>query len=255
MFSSLLQKAGLRPGLALHSAIPKVLMAAAMVGGAGSLLARGSAQAANLTPCIFGNGTGTEACQKDVWYDSSLTSDKQIMFLTLPDLGKGDIEFLWNPIDPPSGYTGDTWSVDVDFTPDITAPEGSPGLTGLFTYTIKIDDASSWDFRDVELDATGTNPYTVIKEVYGDAGFTNLLTSLNVPPGPDGPSGSVAGLKQLWVKNTYSINALGTLDNFQDTYRQKNEVPGPLPLMGAGMAFGFSRKLRSRIKARAGAKA
>lgn len=27
-------------------------------------------------------------------------------------------------------------------------------------------------------------------------------------------------------------------------------VPGPLPLMGAGMAFGFSRKLRSRIKSK-----
>ena len=28
-----------------------------------------------------------------------------------------------------------------------------------------------------------------------------------------------------------------------------NEVPGPLPLMGAGVAFGFSRRLRRRIKA------
>lgn len=26
-------------------------------------------------------------------------------------------------------------------------------------------------------------------------------------------------------------------------------VPGPLPLMGAGMAFGFSRKLRARLRA------
>jgi WD40 repeat protein len=30
-----------------------------------------------------------------------------------------------------------------------------------------------------------------------------------------------------------------------------NSVPGPLPLLGVGAAFGFSRKLRSRIKARA----
>ncbi len=28
-----------------------------------------------------------------------------------------------------------------------------------------------------------------------------------------------------------------------------NQVPGPLPLMGAGVAFGFSRRLRRRIKA------
>jgi hypothetical protein len=32
--------------------------------------------------------------------------------------------------------------------------------------------------------------------------------------------------------------------------RPVSRVPGPLPLMGAGMAFGFSRKLRSRIKSK-----
>jgi hypothetical protein len=31
---------------------------------------------------------------------------------------------------------------------------------------------------------------------------------------------------------------------------QQAEVPGPLPLAGAGMAFGFSRQLRHRIKSR-----
>ena len=29
------------------------------------------------------------------------------------------------------------------------------------------------------------------------------------------------------------------------------EVPGPLPLLGAGAAFGFSRRIRNRIKAAA----
>ena len=32
---------------------------------------------------------------------------------------------------------------------------------------------------------------------------------------------------------------------------QQNEVPGPLPILGAGSAFGFSRKLRNRIKLKA----
>jgi hypothetical protein len=32
---------------------------------------------------------------------------------------------------------------------------------------------------------------------------------------------------------------------------QQNEVPGPLPILGAGAAFGFSRKLRNRIKLKA----
>jgi len=28
----------------------------------------------------------------------------------------------------------------------------------------------------------------------------------------------------------------------------ENEVPGPLPILGVGAAFGYSRKLRKRIK-------
>jgi hypothetical protein len=34
-----------------------------------------------------------------------------------------------------------------------------------------------------------------------------------------------------------------------NTYTQlQQEVPGPLPILGIGAAFGFSRKLRKRIK-------
>jgi hypothetical protein len=45
----------------------------------------------------------------------------------------------------------------------------------------------------------------------------------------------------------------GKVDTLSDTLNQAkdpsiNDVPGPLPLLGAGAAFGFSRRLRSRIK-------
>jgi len=30
--------------------------------------------------------------------------------------------------------------------------------------------------------------------------------------------------------------------------RSGNEVPGPLPILGAGVAFGLSRKLRQRVR-------
>jgi hypothetical protein len=54
-----------------------------------------------------------------------------------------------------------------------------------------------------------------------------------------------AGLLNIWVVNTYTAKPQGTLAEFTNTYRQA--VPGPLPLLGAGVAFGFSRKLRRRI--------
>ena len=37
------------------------------------------------------------------------------------------------------------------------------------------------------------------------------------------------------------------MDNFANDFSQTS-VPGPLPLLGAGAAFGFSRRIRSRIK-------
>jgi hypothetical protein len=48
-----------------------------------------------------------------------------------------------------------------------------------------------------------------------------------------------------YFKDTYSANG-GAIDNFQNTIRA---TPGPLPILGAGAVFGFSRKLRGRIKA------
>jgi hypothetical protein len=40
---------------------------------------------------------------------------------------------------------------------------------------------------------------------------------------------------------------MGNITQYGNIFRQ--EVPGPLPLLGAGTAFGFSRKLRRRLQA------
>lgn len=60
----------------------------------------------------------------------------------------------------------------------------------------------------------------------------------------------------------FVVQMLGTYSTINFTYNNTsgfdqsvaftagaNQVPGPLPLMGAGVAFGFSRRLRRRIKA------
>jgi hypothetical protein len=46
------------------------------------------------------------------------------------------------------------------------------------------------------------------------------------------------------------ITSDGVIDNVQNTFGQTGTtgVPGPLPLLGIGAAFGMSRKLRKRIK-------
>ncbi len=44
-------------------------------------------------------------------------------------------------------------------------------------------------------------------------------------------------------------NGYGTIYKFDSGIQDPNPVPGPLPLMGAGAAFGWSRRLRRRIQA------
>jgi hypothetical protein len=55
-----------------------------------------------------------------------------------------------------------------------------------------------------------------------------------------------------------ALDLLGDPDNYVTQinsvltqYSPGTDVPGPLPLLGAGAAFGFSRRIRSRIKASA----
>lgn len=65
---------------------------------------------------------------------------------------------------------------------------------------------------------------------------------------PIGPIAFSTGLtyNKVWVSDSYSTGANGELDNISNTFHR---TPGPLPVLGAGAAFGFSRKLRGRIKA------
>jgi hypothetical protein len=51
----------------------------------------------------------------------------------------------------------------------------------------------------------------------------------------------------LYITDTYTVTgATVGIDKITNTFES---VPGPLPILGAGAAFGFSRKLRGRIKA------
>jgi hypothetical protein len=97
------------------------------------------------------------------------------------------------------------------------------------------------------------------------SGFTSTVTATNSAPSPN-PNGAVnafttvlspstftAGTLSSAFTNTFNVTSQGftTFDNSVDQKAATSSVPGPLPILGAGAAFGFSRKLRSRIKAAA----
>lgn len=220
----------------------RALLIGSSVAGLASLGLGATPAHALSTPCSFGGGAGTP-CQLNTPYDSTAPSDKQITLLQGPTAGMGDIEFEWIPVTPLPGYLSDIWKIDVDFTPALQGP-----VTGVFDYEINIFEGPM-QFNTVELsvDAVAGTP-TVTKSIYGDAGFTQLLQQITVSG--NATSGYFAlpsDYTTLYVRDSYVLKDGDILDNFQNNFTQ---VPGPLPLLGAGTAFGFSRRLRRRVRQR-----
>jgi hypothetical protein len=246
MNPSFLCKVGVKPGLALRSTIPKLLLGAVVLGGAGSLLSSGAAQAA-IVPgnlCWFGVAAGPAGTPQCATYDA-VTSPGGTQF-TLADklvnLGaltfgakSGTLGFQWTPISPP-GFEQDQFSLQLDFNPDSEGP-----YTGEYDYEISVLDPN-YEFATAELDSivsgvpVGT---TVTKKIFGFADIVSTDGSNETGVPVNGPV--------LKVQNIWDVKTGSVLNSFGDTYTQAAKVPGPLPLLGAGIAFGFSRKLRRRI--------
>jgi len=93
---------------------------------------------------------------------------------------------------------------------------------------------------------------------------TYAVTSANAPgtatavlTGIISTNDTVPYLTPGFLTDTFDAELLvtgGGIQSVQSTLNTKladSTVPGPLPLLGAGAAFGFSRRIRSRIKASA----
>jgi hypothetical protein len=134
-------------------------------------------------------------------------------------------------------------NVDVDFQPNLTSASN-----GIFRYQLASSVGAFLDAR-VDSDTDGIGGTTsVFKEIFGDSSFS---PSALIGSGTSTNGSQVAiplsnqTLTTIWVRDTYSASGSTALDNMSNTFR----TPGPLPVLGAGAAFGFSRKLRARVKA------
>jgi hypothetical protein len=131
---------------------------------------------------------------------------------------------------------------DIDFNPVIM------GKTAELTYSIAVSNPGWWfDLARVDSDVniTGAVQTTWRKEVFSDAGFTNKIWDYNSLDGSSNTAALPGMYSTLWVRDTYTVPADAAFDVGTNTFRQ---TPGPLPLLGAGTALGFSRRLRQRIK-------
>ena len=227
----------------------KALLTAGLLGAAAlSTLGSGSAQAAWLAhppagvQCTFGVVNGCDFSGSDPTPNVPVPGgDKVLTLLDQSGLMINDTIAFNKQVS--------AWEVTFDPSLDISSTNNP---TGFIKYKINITDITQF-FKTAELSTniggTVSDPYVVMKEFFTDATYTTLIPAwtLNSPPTP--VAGSIGG-QTIYVKDSWSV-PLGSgviVNNFNNDYTQTSSVPGPLPLFGAGAAFGFSRRIRSRIK-------
>ena len=208
--------------------LSKAFLTAGLLGGAAvATLGAGSAQAGTCTFGVLGS-----SCFN--WIDT--IGDKKLTVKNtqaqLDSLSPGDLEFT-------SG--GGFWFVDIDWTPNIMGP-----IQGSIQYTLEILDPNMI-FNTAKLNAT----LPVDGGTQNDSVFTKQIEYLVIDPtltvlgnGEDGPV-SIIPAKEILVTDSWDIKTGDQADNMMNTFDQiPKPVPAPLPILGAGAAFGSIRKLR-----------
>jgi len=191
-------------------------VAGALAGG--SLLNAGSAQAALACAPNTGNSFTLSMINS-----TAGTTPTSCALSSIPDFASVKANFPANTIDASGTYR---YSLS------------NPGTFTKFSLN-----------QDIGLNQTGS--YT--KNVYSDSSFTNLIGTLTSSNG-----GSVAltdltntALNTIFVEDIFAYTGGTVVNSLSNNFKivpAAATVPGPLPVIGAGLAFGYSRKLRSRIK-------
>jgi len=156
----------------------------------------------------------------------------------------GQFNFNWNDAGTPSP-NDDNWSVRTVFDSTVTGIPGTPA-TGTMNYTLDVISITS-QYKSVRIDSASTgNGGTVLKTIISPP---VSITSVNGGIVDAPLSGSFVN-----VTDTYAVANTAGMNSFNNGFQQQDAdpipplVPGPLPLFGLGAAFGFSRRLRNRIK-------
>lgn len=239
--------------------LSKALLTASLLGGtAVATLGAGSAQAVwnpstdgITTTCFFGGGCTIESLDP-LNATSPVIVDKRLTLLNISNTGPltaaDTFTFAYQQTD--KDYP---WHVDLDFHP-------AASFNGSIVYKIEVvgcqastdPNACSYPyqgptFTGVQL-VSGRQPGTTVQKIYGTGWdgtntITGVIDTLDLINNIE-DHGPASG-KTLYVQDIWTASPGNTIDNINNNFSQ---VPGPLPILGIGAAFGFSRKLRKRIK-------
>jgi hypothetical protein len=223
------------------------VLAASVLAGGASLLNAGGAMAVTTStapsfPCNFGPGGVAPAPTPTVGFNGT-------EFTVGTIAGGGP-----TPSTPPTGSCTisspvadfkDVVTMDVKFVPELVG-----SATGTYSYRLTSNSGQPFIAGLIDSDFDfGTG--TVRKQVWAVDGSGNIVggTIFDATSTNGSPSGLIGfsdtTQTTIYVTDSYNVDAGSQLDNFTNTF----QTPGPLPILGAGAAFGFSRKLRGRIKA------
>jgi hypothetical protein len=131
-------------------------------------------------------------------------------------------------------------------------PANSTDISGTYNYSL----SAAGKFTQFSLNADiGFNQLgTYTKNVYSDSGFTNLIGTITSTNGSPVALTNLTDqtLSTIYVRDIFAYNSGTVVNSLSNNFKiipNATPVPGPLPVIGAAMAFGYSRKLRTRIKA------
>lgn len=250
------------PGRTLH-------LLALLTFGTGSVLIGGEAKATLYNACltegsenpfsIFFNdlNQGDQFQCQDKLFTIGDPADLKATNDPAQSLSGGFLSFQWTQLAPADAfYSNDTFGISIYFRPNLTTP-----ASGAFEYTLDVTDPS-FSLRDVSLDTVvdhdeETLASTVVnKDVFAYDSPTAFASLSSVDGAPNIPRKvSMQNLTSIRVVDSWSVATGDTLDTIKNTFRQnyeaippEEEVPGPVPLLGAAAAFGLSRRLRRRCR-------
>ncbi|MEA5410959.1 hypothetical protein VB737_04180 [Synechococcus sp. BA-120 BA3] len=203
--------------------LTRTLMAAALIGGGASLLSAGSAEAVQ----VFCNTNNS-------WE----VGDKRISNILCNGFGTQNSFLRF-------AQSGITYDFGGLFDPLPTTP-------GSISYLLEvINPDPSVNFASVELDSdcddVAGGSCNVSKDIFYNAlgsrgnGDVSLLSANG-----EEAFAPITG-RTIYVLDSWAPTGNAALSGIENAYTQAS-VPGPLPVLGAGVAFGFSRKLRRRIQ-------
>jgi hypothetical protein len=138
-------------------------------------------------------------------------------------------------------YEG-VWSVQTIFSPQTTG-----NVNGTLNYNVAIT-GTPFTFATAAVNVNGSNGITA-----GNPKVISTMTGIPLVPSftadavsPPTVRTFANNTKTIAVSQNFTASGGRRLSAFTTDFTQN--VPAPLPLLGAGAAFGFSRRLRSRIK-------